>query len=120
MRGTGGAVLEAGDSKVFRRVSGEAFPGIEEEGVLPDVHPRTPSTASEKAAEGSGMGEGDRTSQAGEEGQAELRLCNLVAQSPSDAEGGLQEGGREGADRAGDRTLGDYLFQNIPEPDAGH
>ena len=25
-------------------------------------------------------------------------MCNLVAQSPSDAEGGLQEGGREGTD----------------------
>jgi hypothetical protein len=34
---------------VFRRVSGEAFSGIEEEGVLLDVDPRTPATAGPQA-----------------------------------------------------------------------
>jgi len=89
MRGAGGAVLAAGKFEVFRRVFGKAFPGFEEESVLPDVDPRKLTTTGEKTAEGSGMGEGDRTGQAREAGQAELRLCNLVAQSPADAEGGL-------------------------------
>jgi hypothetical protein len=39
MRSVGGTVLEAGELEVFRRISGEAFSGIEEEGVLPDVDP---------------------------------------------------------------------------------
>ena len=113
MRGTGGTVLEAGESEVFRRVSGEALPGIEEKGVLPDVDPRTSATAGEEGTEGSGMGEGDRAGQAGEAGPAALRLCNLVAQSPSDAEGGLQEGGREGTDGKGNGTMGDYLLCDL-------
>ena len=75
--------------EVFRRVSGEAVSGIAAEGVLPDVDPRTPAAAGKKAIEGSGLDEGDRAGEAGEEGRAALRLCNLVAQSSSDAEGGL-------------------------------
>ena len=39
------------------------------------------------------VGEGDRLREAGEEGQAEPRLCHLVAQRPLDAEGGPQECG---------------------------
>ena len=45
------------------------------------------------------MAEGDRAGQTREAGQAKLRLCNLVAQSPADAESGLQEGGRAGTNR---------------------
>src|ERR1039458_3183954 len=93
MRGADGTVLEAGEFEVFRRVSGEAFSGIAEEGVLPHVDPRTPATAGKKGTEGSGVDKGDRARQTSQEGRAELRLCNLVAQSPSDAKGGLQEGG---------------------------
>jgi hypothetical protein len=81
---------------VCRRISGEAFPGIEEEGVVPNLDSRAPAFASEKRAEGSGLDQRGGAGQTGEEGRAALRLCNLVAQSPSDAEGGLQEGGREG------------------------
>ena len=33
--------------------------------------------------------------------------------SPSDAEGGLQEGGREGTDGKGDGTVGDYLLCDL-------
>jgi hypothetical protein len=40
-------------------------------------------------------------------------LCNLVAQSPSNAEGGLQEGDGKGTDRAGKGTVGDYLIQGV-------
>ena len=34
-----GAVLEAGRSQIFRRVLGEAVSRVEEESLLPDVHP---------------------------------------------------------------------------------
>jgi hypothetical protein len=47
--------------------------------------------ASEKGAEASGLDRGVGTDQTGEEGRAALRLCNLAAQSPLHAEGGLQE-----------------------------
>src|SRR5579864_2083200 len=120
MRGAGGAVLAAGAVEVFRRISRKALSGIEEESVLPDVDPRKLATAGEETAEGSGMGEGDRAGQARKAGQAELRLCNLVAQSPADAQGGLQEGGGEGTNGAANRALGDRLLQTVPKPNAGH
>jgi hypothetical protein len=53
------------------------------------IDPRTSAAAGEKTAKGNGMGEGDRAGQAREAGQAELRLCNLVAQSSTDDERGL-------------------------------
>ena len=107
--------------EVFRRISGKAVSGIEEEGVLPDVDPRAPATAGEEGTEGSGMGEGHRAGQAGEEGRAEVRLCNLVAQSPGDAEerNSSKEVERELTGRE-DGTLGDCLLQTVPEPNAGH
>jgi hypothetical protein len=110
--GAGGTILAAGGFEVFRRVSREAFPGIEEAGVLPDVDSRTPAAAGEKTPEGSGLGEGDRASQAGRAGRAALRLCNLVAQGPSDAERRIQAGGRKGVDREGNRTVGDYRLHS--------
>ena len=58
-----------------------------------------------RTTEGSGMDE--------EEGQAALRLCNLVAQSPGDAERRIQTGGREGTDGKGDGTVGDYLLCDL-------
>jgi hypothetical protein len=66
------------------------------------------------------MGEGDRAGQAREAGPAELRLCNLIAQNPADAEGGFQEGSGEGTNRAGNGTVGDCLLRTVQEPDAGH
>jgi len=50
-------------------------------------------------------------SRAGEEGWVPLRLCNLVVPSERDVDGGLQAGGREGADRPGNEILGDCLPQ---------
>jgi len=66
---------------VFRRVSGEAFSGIKEkeEGILPNVDPRTLATAGEKATEGSRLDEGGRIGETREAGQTELRLCNLAS-----------------------------------------
>ena len=48
-----------------------------------------------------------------------LRLCTLGAQSPGDAEGRVQTGGRKTPDRQGDRALGDHLLQAVQEPVAG-
>src|ERR1017187_5565714 len=120
MRGSGGPVLATGEPQVLRRVPGAAVSGIAAEGVLPNVDSREPAVAGEKAAERSGMDKGDRVSKTGKEGRAALRLCNLVAQSPAAAEKGIQAGGREGIDRAGNRTVGNYLLQAVPKSDAGH
>ena len=40
-----------------------------------------------------GWAKGTRVGKTGQAGRAALRLCNLVAQSPADAEGRLQESG---------------------------
>src|SRR5215471_2086030 len=69
---------------------GPKLPRIETEGVLPDVHPRASATAGEKGTEAGAMDEGTGASKAGAKGRAALRLCNLVAQSPRDAEGAVQ------------------------------
>jgi hypothetical protein len=62
-----------------------------------------------------GWTKGVGTGEAGPAGPAGVRLCNLVAQSPLPTEGRVQTGGREGADRAGNRTLGNHLFQAVQE-----
>jgi hypothetical protein len=54
--------------------------------------------------------EGTGTSESREEGWAGVRLCNLAAQGALAAQGSVQAGGREGAGRAGDGTVGDYLL----------
>src|SRR5260370_14450576 len=92
---------------------------MEEEGVLPDVHPRAPAGAGEAWAKGSGLDEGAGVGEARAERRATLRLCNLVAQSPGDAEGGLQAGGGEGTDGEGNRAVGADLLQSLQEPDPG-
>ena len=56
MPSAGGTVLAAGGLGVLRRIPGAALPGVEAEGVLPDVHPRTPAAASEKGTEAGGGG----------------------------------------------------------------
>jgi hypothetical protein len=45
--------------------------------------------------------------------------CNLVAQSPADAERRLQAGGGKGVDRAGNLGVGDYIFQALQEREPG-
>src|SRR5206468_10750404 len=55
-----------------------------------------------------------------EEGWAGFRLCNLAAQSSSPAERRVPARGRKRAYRERNRTLGDYLFQTLQEPDPGH
>src|SRR4029077_10578515 len=57
------------------------LPGIEAESLLPDVDPRALAAAGAERTERSGMDEGVGASEAGAEGQAGVRLCNLVAQS---------------------------------------
>src|SRR5205807_926128 len=67
-----------------------------------EVDSRTPAAAGK---EGTAVGRVDEragVSKRGEEGRATLRLCNLVAQR--NAEGRLQAGDGEGANRAGSET----------------
>ena len=69
---SGGTVLAAGEVEVFRRISRAAFPGIEKEGLLPDVDPRTPARTGATGTKGGGMDEGVGVSQAGQKGGAAL------------------------------------------------
>jgi hypothetical protein len=84
--------------KCFDEFLERRFPGIAAEGLLLYVNSRTHAAAGEKGFEEARLGEGDRASQVGPAGPAALRLCNLVAQSPSDADRRIQAGGREGTD----------------------
>src|SRR5580704_18431431 len=88
-------------------------------GVLPDVDSRTLAATSEEGAEGSRVDQGCGVSKNCEEGPAVLRLCNLVAQSSRDDHGAVQAGSRERVNWAGNRTVGDCLFQVVQESDAG-
>jgi hypothetical protein len=97
----------------------DRFPRSRQKGVLPDVDSRTPAAASDKAAEGSGMGERTGASQAGQEGWAALRLCNLVAPGTGNAQRAVQAGSRKGTDGKGNGTVGGGLLQTVREPDAG-
>jgi hypothetical protein len=54
--------------------------------------------------------EGDRASQAGSAGPAAFRLCNLIAQSPSDAEARLQEGGSRRNSRGRETEPGEIIY----------
>jgi hypothetical protein len=55
--------------------------------------------------------EGAGASEAGAPGRTAFRLCNLVAPSPGDAEGGLQAGGAKGTDGKGNGAVGADLFK---------
>src|SRR5271157_1269155 len=85
-----------------------------------DVDSRAPATTSEERAETSGMDQGAGVGQAGTAAGAALRKCNLAAQGPTDAQGGVPAGSREGADGPRQRTVGADLFQGLQEPDPGH
>ena len=86
---------------------------------LMSIHEHLPPQARKQLKE-VGLGERAGAGQAGQEGQAALRLCNLVAQSSGDAQRGVQAGGREGTDGKGNGAVGDYLLQTLPEPDASY
>src|SRR5271169_6006691 len=66
------------------------------------------------------MDQGPRARQSGADGETELRLCTLGAQSEANAEGSVQEGSGKTPDREGDRTVGDAVFQGLQEPTGGH
>ena len=55
---------------------------------LMSIHEHLPPQA-RKRTEGSGMDQGVGVGQGGQEGPAALRLCNLVAQSPRNAQGAV-------------------------------
>jgi hypothetical protein len=64
------------------------------------------------------MDQGAGASETRAAGRAALRLCNLVAQSPGDAKGGLQAGGGAGTDGKGRGTVGADLLQSLQDPDS--
>ena len=55
---------------------------------LMSIHEHLPPQA-RTGTEGSGLDQGVGAGEAGKEGPAGLRLCNLVAQSPRDAQGAV-------------------------------
>src|SRR5664280_2271041 len=79
----------------------------------PDVDTRTASTPGKEGAETGGLDEGGGVGQAGPPPGSALRKCNLVAQSQTDAQGGVPAGSGEGADRQGQRAFGADLFQSL-------
>jgi len=105
---------------LFHFIGSEAMCGIEKEGVIPGVHPRTPAAAGAKGPERSGMGEGTGTGEAGAPGRAALQLCNLVAQSPQDAAGrGLSTEMEKKLTGKRRGTVGTDLLQGLREADPG-
>ena len=102
MPSAGGTVLAAGGLGVLRRIPGAALPGVEAEGVLPDVHPRTPAAASEKRTEAGWVDEREGIGEVSASGGSAVRLCTLGAQSSHNDEGAVPKGSREGIDRAGE------------------
>ena len=66
------------------------------------------------------LDQSDGTSEGGEEGWSEGRLCNLVAQSSRTPQGGFQTRGLEAPDRQRNGTMGDSLFQGVQEAIACH
>ena len=99
--------------KSFDEFLERRFPESQKEGVLPDVDSRTSATAGEEGAETGGMDQGAGVGQAGAPAGSALRKCNLAAQSPTDAQGGVPAGSGEGADGQGQRAVGADLFQGL-------
>src|SRR5205823_10319000 len=89
VRGSSWAILAGGELEILRRVSGKTVSRIEKEGVLPHVHPRAFAAAGTERIKRDRMDEGAGVSEAGQEGRTGVRLCNLVAQGPRNAEGGI-------------------------------
>ena len=106
--------------KCFDEFLERRFPGSRRKAYyLMSIHEHLPPQARKQLKE-LGWAKGLELAKLARRDRAALRLCNLVAQSTGDAEEGVQAGGREGTNGARNRTLGDYLLQAVPEPDAGH
>ncbi len=86
---------------------------------LMSIHEHLPPQA-RKESQGGGLDEGIGVGEGGAQGWAGLRLCNLVAQSPRDAEGSVQARSGKGTDGKGNRGVGVGLFQVVQEPDSGY
>ena len=65
-------MLAFGEVEVFDEFLEQRFPGIEKEGLLPDVDPRTPARTGATGTKGGGMDEGVGVSQAGQKGRVAL------------------------------------------------
>ena len=58
--------------------------------LLSDVHPRATAATGKEGSEGNRLDEGIRAGEGGASGGSALRLCNLAAQSPGNAQGAIQ------------------------------
>ena len=67
---------------------------------LMSIHEHLPPQV-RKRSETAGLDQGGGVGQAGTQAGSGLRLCNLAAQGPADAQGGVQAGGGEGTDGQG-------------------
>jgi hypothetical protein len=84
------------DLKCFDEFLERRFPGSRRKAYyLMSIHEHLPPQARKQLKE-VGWAKGLEASQAGQEGPAALRLCNLVAPGTGDAQRAVQAGGREG------------------------
>ena len=81
-----------------------------QDGVLPDVHSREPTTSGTASAEENWMDKGAGFGESGAEESPEIQFCNLVAQGQKPLEGSIQTRGGEGVDRGRQRALESCLF----------
>ena len=86
---------------------------------LMSIHEQLAAAGQERSEAGR-LDEGGGTGEAGAEAGPALRKCNLDAQSPADAEGGVQKGSGKGVDREGRGAIGANLLQGVQEPGSGH
>ena len=108
------------DLKCFDEFLERRFPGSRRKAYyLMSIHEHLPPQARKQLKE-LGWAKGLELAKLARKGRAALRLCNLVAPGTGNATEAVQAGGREGTNGAGDGTVGDYLFQAVSEPDAGH
>src|SRR5438094_9752264 len=82
------------------------------------IHEYLPPTG-EKGTEAGGLDERAGTGEVSASAGAGLRLCTLGAQSSCTPQRRVPARGGEGAYGERNRTLGDYLFQAVQEPDPG-
>jgi len=113
--------VAATDHDAFERLEGCARDGgSRNRGGRPTTRCRSTSTCRRRRGKTlrSGMDKGVRASGGGAGGGSAVRLCNLVAQRPRDAEGAVQAGSGEGTNIARERATRNHLLQDLQKPDS--
>ena len=86
---------------------------------LMSIHEHLPPQARKQLKE-VGWAKGIELAKLARRDRQNIRLCNLVAQSRTRCRRRTSRRRSRGTDGSGNRTVGDYLLQALPEPDAGH